>query len=288
MKKSTLRILLIPLFLIFLGIFIYSGVRLWLYYSDAGEADTAYQSLQQLKQEAVKEDAAAPTVDLAPFENMTPDELEELEEAEEIPYTGITNPVSNETTYLLPEFEALYAMNPDLVGWITVPGTRIDYPVVQRPTQKDYYLYRNFQGEHSYWGCIYVRESCDVFEPSDNVVIYGHRMQDGSMFADLGLYERYSFWESHKTLQFDTLRGRHEYEIVCVIRISATTDNYPYHTFTNAKDELDFFSFWAQCQKQAIYDTGIEVHYGDKLISLYTCEYSQRHGRLVVIARRVD
>ncbi len=283
MKKSPRKILLILIFLVFFGIFIYSGVRLWSYFSAAEVADDAYESLQQLKQEAASPTDA--TVDLTPFETMT---HQELFQAEEIPYTGVAAPDTGAITYLLPEFEDLYAINPDLVGWITIPGTQVDYPVVQRSHATDYYLYRDFQGEHSLWGCIYVREACDVFAPSDNVVLYGHRMYDGSMFGDLGYYESYSFWQEHPTLRFDTLRGRHEYEIVCVIRISATTDNYSYHTFTNAKDELDFYAFWAQCQKQAIYDTGIEVNYGDKLISLYTCEYTQRNGRLVVIARRID
>lgn len=283
MKKSTRKILFILAFALFFGIFAYSGIRIWQYYSAAEEAGASYESLQALRQEAT--DPAAPTQDLTPYENMSP---EELFQAEEQPYTGVAPPGGEEVVYLLPEFEELFLLNSDLVGWLTVPGTRIDYPVVQRPQETDYYLYRNFQRAYSPWGCVYAREACDVFAPSDQVVLYGHRMQDGSMFADLGYYESYDFWKEHKTLRFDTLRGRHEYEVVCVMRISASAGKYPYHRFTDAADELEFYAFWAKCQEKAIYDTGADVRYGDKLLSLFTCEYSQTNGRLVVIARRIS
>ena len=86
---------------------------------------------------------------------------------------------------ILPEYQAIYNLNNHLVGWINIPGTNIDYPVMQTPDRKDYYLYRNFDKEWSQWGSIYVREECDVFGPSDNVVIYGHRMKDKTMFYQL-------------------------------------------------------------------------------------------------------
>ena len=281
MKKTTRTILFSLAFLILFGIFAYSGIRLWLYYSAAGSAEDTYEDLSQLKPEST-----APTLDLTPYETMTPGQLAE---ADEIPYTGVDDPGTGETVYLLPEFEELYALNPDLVGWITIPGTRVDYPVVQRPQETDYYLYRDFYGKSSQWGCIYVREQCDVFRPSDNVVVYGHRMLDGAMFADLANYEKKSFWEAHPTLRFDTLRGHHEYEIICVMKISANAHgSYAFHQFTDAVDPLEFYEFWANCQEHALYDTGIEPQYGDKLISLYTCEYSQTNGRLVVIARRIS
>lgn len=283
MNKKLSKFLLILLFLVFLAIFTYSGIRLWLYYSASNEADDAYQSLQQLHREPT--DPAAPTVNLTPFETMS---HQELSQAVETPYTGVSNPDTGETTYLLPEYEDLYAINPDLVGWIRIPGTRVDYPVVHRPQETDYYLYRDFHRKHNLWGCIYVREECDVFTPSDNVVLYGHRMQDGTMFADLGYYESFRFFQEHRTLHFDTLRGRHEYEVVCVMRISASVGEYPYHMFTDAAGELEFYEFWSRCQEKAIYDTGADVTYGDKLLSLFTCEYSQTNGRLVVIAKRIQ
>lgn len=282
MKKRTRNFLFILAFLLFFGIFAYSGIRLWNYYSAAEEAGSAYDALQQLHQVSPTE--ATDAVDLTPFETMT---QKELEEAVETPYTGVEAPESGEIVYLLPEFEDLYTLNPDLVGWLTIPGTVVDYPVVHRPRDTDYYLYRDFQGKYSSWGCLYVREACDVFAPSDNVVIYGHRMYDGSMFGQLGNYESYSYWQEHKYFRFDTLRGRHEYEVVCVMRISASQGAYPYHTFTNAVDELDFYAFWSKCQEKAIYDTGADVRYGDKLLSLFTCEYSQTNGRLVIIGRRI-
>ena len=287
MKKKSGKVLFILIFLILLGIFTYSGIRLFTYYSSANAADDNYQELSQLRQEAqtAPVDPTAPSRDLSVYETMSHQELTDLHDS---PYIGVTHPETGKSTYLLPEYEELFLLNPDIVGWISIPDTRIDYPVVQRSNERDYYLYRAFYGNESQWGCIYVREECDVFTPSDNVVIYGHRMLDGAMFFDLSNYERYSYWESHPIVRFDTIRGHHEYEIVCVMKISANANSaYSFHLFSDAANEAEFNEFWENCKAKALYDTGLEVHYGDKLISLYTCEYSQANGRLVVVARRI-
>ena len=190
---------------------------------------------------------------------------------------------------MLPEFEELYAINPDVVGWISIPDTNINYPVVQRKDKTDYYLYRDFHGKQVARGCIYVREECDVFAPSDNIVIYGHMMKDGTMFADLAKYTRKKYWQEHPYIQFDTLRARHSYEIICVFRTSATVgEGFSYHLFVDAEYDSDLDEFWTNCRKNAYYDTGLEPRYGDKLITLSTCEYSLTNGRLVIVARRVD
>lgn len=283
MNKSFRKTLFFLAFLVFLGIFIYSSIRLWVYYSAADAAGDTYEALSQLR--PTDPDSTTPSIDLSLYETMDP---QELADTPDNPYTGVTHPETEDTTYLLPEFEELYALNPDLVGWIRIDGTQVDYPVVQRPTETDYYLYRDFYGKDSQWGCIYVREQCDVFRPSDNVVIYGHRMLDGAMFYDLVNYEKKSFWEEHPTIHFDTLRGRHEYQIICVMKISANADgSYAFHQFTDAGTAEEFDEYWANCLEHALYDTGLDAQWGDKLISLYTCEYSQANGRLVVVAKRI-
>lgn len=285
MKKNLRKILFILAFLVFLGIFAYSGIRLWAYYSAADTAGDAYEALSQLRPTAPAADSTAPSVDLSLYETMPP---QDLADTPDNPYTGVTHPETQDTTYLLPEYEELYALNPDLVGWIRIDGTRIDYPVVQRPEETDYYLYRDFYGNASQWGCIYVREQCDVFRPSDNVVIYGHRMLDGAMFYDLVNYLKKSYWEEHPIIRFDTLRGHHEYQIICVMKISANSHTgYAFHQFNDAATPEEFAEYWAKCQEHAIYDTGLDAQWGDKLISLYTCEYSQTNGRLVVVAKRI-
>ena len=108
----------------------------------------------------------------------TPDEAEPTD-----PTTPNTVPNIDDT--VLFEYQPLYEINRDMVGWIQIDGTAIDYPVVQSPYENNFYLRRNFYKQNATCGTIYVREACDVNLPSDNVTVYGHNMRNGTMFADL-------------------------------------------------------------------------------------------------------
>jgi len=188
---------------------------------------------------------------------------------------------------ILPEYAALYEENTDLVGWMTIDGTPIHYPVMQTPDRVDYYLKRNFKGEPNAHGCLYVRESCDVFAPSDNLTIYGHHMRNGSMFAGLDNYLKKSFYQKYPSIRFDTIYERHTYTIFAVFTTTASVgEGFSYHLFEDAADEAEFDEFVSTCKTLAFYDTGITPQYGDKLICLSTCEYTNDNGRLVVAAVR--
>ena len=176
-----------------------------------------------------------------------------------------------------------------MVGWITVPDTKINYPVMQTPTKPDYYLKRNFYKKSSDWGAIYAREVCNVNEPSDNVTLYGHHMKDGSMFTGLDKFKQKSFWETHRTFQFDTLYERHTYEIIGVFKTSANVgQGFNYHLFVDAADEGKFNEFVSTVKSLAFYETGVTAQYGDKLLTLSTCEYTLSNGRFVVVAKRIS
>ena len=189
-------------------------------------------------------------------------------------------------------------MNNHLVGWITIEGTRVDYPVLQTPNTpqwQNYYLYRNFYGSDARHGSIYVRELCDVFRPSDNVVIYGHAMKDNSMFGTVTYYGERSYYEQHKYIQFDTIYEQHTYEIIAVFSTSGTTGvGYPYHAKNNFHSEEDFNEFinairGGVSNVYSFYDIDTPVSYGDKLITLSTCyESVHKDGRLVVVAKRIS
>ena len=189
---------------------------------------------------------------------------------------------------ILPEYADVYALNGDMAGWIRIEGTKIDYPVMYTPERPNYYLKRDFKGNHSDWGTIYMREECDINKPSDNITLYGHCMNDGSMFAALHNYSNKDFWEKHKEIFFDTLTEYHVYEIFSVFKTSANLgEGFAYHQMVDAENEKEFNDFIAECKKLSFYDTGITPVYGDKIICLSTCEYSMDNGRLVVAARRI-
>lgn len=205
----------------------------------------------------------------------------------------VKDPNTGSSVWLLPEFAQLYQLNTDIVGWISIESTPISYPVMHTPTRPDHYLYRDFYGNadtpEAQHGCIYARESCDIFRPSDNITLYGHMMKDNSMFGYLDRYKYSSYWSNHKYVQFDTLTERHTYEIFAVFKTSGTTGKgFAYHLFDNAQNEEEFNNFVAKCKQLAFYDTGITPTYGDKLITLSTCEYTIANGRLVVVAKRIS
>ena len=151
----------------------------------------------------------------------------------------------------------------------------------------DFYLKRGFDRQYSDYGVPYVQENCDL-ALSDNCVIYGHHMNNGTMFADLCKYESEDFYQEHKVLRFDTLSGFGEYEIMAVFKTVAYSEQgFKYYHFTSAESEADFDDYIAQCKALSLYDTGVTAEYGDKLITLSTCEYSRKNGRMVVVAKRI-
>lgn len=159
------------------------------------------------------------------------------------------------------------------------------------PEDYNFYLKHKFDKTYSAYGCPYVQENCDVQKPSDNIIIYGHHMNDGSMFTGLMKYRNKSFWEEHKAITFDTLTDRHQYEVIAVFKTVVYTnssDSFKYYEFTDAENAAEFDAYVAKCKELSLYDTGVSAEYGDKLISLSTCEYSRNNGRLVVVAKRVD
>ena len=202
------------------------------------------------------------------------------------PTTPTTAPNIDDT--VLFEYQPLYEINRDMVGWIQIEGTAIDYPVVQTPNEPNFYLRRNFYKENATCGTIYVREACDVNLPSDNVTVYGHNMRNGTMFADLHKFEKKSFWENHRYVNFDTLNEYRTYEIFAVFKTTADlTKGFSYHIYDTFATEKAFNQYVSTCKNLSMFDTGITHSFGEKLLTLSTCDKSISDGRLVVVCRLV-
>jgi len=205
---------------------------------------------------------------------------EDESQAPEIPLT--------EEESILPEYGELFLQNPDMVGWIKIEGTNINYPVMQTPNEPNFYLKHNFEKEYSDLGTPYVQEDCDI-AASDNLVIYGHHIKGQKMFGALEEYKSQSFYEEHKTIQFDTLTQHNEYEVIAVFKtVAYSSEGFRYYDFVNAENEDEFNAYVEKCKELALYDTGVTAEYGDRLITLSTCEYSAQNCRLVVVAKKVD
>ena len=165
-----------------------------------------------------------------------------------------------------------------------------NYPVMQSLDEPNFYLKHGFDRGYTDYGCPYVGENCDVSKPSDNLIIYGHHMKNGSMFSDLEKFKKKDFWEEHKTVSFNTLYEKQTYEVIAVFKTvvyTGSANEFKYFQFSDAKTPEQFDEYIAKCKEKALYDTGVSAEYGDKLITLSTCEYSNTNGRLVLVAKRV-
>ena len=190
-----------------------------------------------------------------------------------------------------PTSRNLYLENPDMVGWIQIEGTSIDYPVMQTPADPNYYLKHDFEKRYTDYGCPFMQADCDAIAPSDNLIIYGHNMKDGSMFADLAKYRSKDFRQAHKIVRFDTALGSSAYEIFAVIHTTVqadAADAFPFYRFVDAAAPEEFADYVSACKARALYDTGIFAEYGDKLLTLSTCDNITDNGRLLVIAKQTE
>lgn len=212
-----------------------------------------------------------------------------IETVEKIDTEKDTMTYSQDKSFLS-DYQALYLQNNDMVGWIKIEDTKINYPVMQSKDNPNFYLKHGFDKSYTDYGCPYVQENCDVDIPSDNLIIYGHNMKDSSMFSGLMKYKDKSFWESHKTIRFDTLTEKCNYEVIAVFKTVVYTDSpesFKYYQFINADTRDEFNAYITKCKELALYDTGVTAEYGDKLITLSTCEYSRNNGRMVVVAKKI-
>lgn len=120
----------------------------------------------------------------------------------------------------------------------------------------------------------------------NNIVIYGHHMKNGSMFADLCNYTDEDFWREHPLIHFDTLSSFGEYEIVAVFRFNTNKETFKYNECVTMNEE-EFNEFMQEVHAREMYDTGIDAEYSDQLLTLSTCEYFYKNGRFVVVAKKV-
>ncbi len=191
---------------------------------------------------------------------------------------------------VLAKYAELLNRNKKIVGWLTIEGCDIDYPVLQT-VNNDYYLDHNFDQEYDKNGAIFMDYQCDPAHPNDNMIIYGHHMKSGKMFGNLNRYASYDFFNKNKTFTFDTIYEEGTYEVAYVFRSKIYNEDeirFKYYQFIDVAGSDEFDSNMEQMDMLSLYDTGVTPFYGDKLITLSTCDSSERDGRFVVVARKID
>lgn len=179
----------------------------------------------------------------------------------------------------------LYEQNEDIVAWIKIDNSNINYPVMQTIKNPNYYLRKNFYKEYSYYGTPYLSEQCNI-SSSDNLIIYGHHIKGFKMFGELEHYKNKEYYDNHKTINIYTLNDERKYEIIYVFRTFINT-KFDYYNYINFNDESEFNTFNSKCKELAFFDTQIQCNYGDKFITLSTCDYTSENARFVVIAKQI-
>ncbi|MCR5420042.1 MAG: class B sortase, partial [Lachnospiraceae bacterium] len=186
---------------------------------------------------------------------------------------------------MLEKFQTLYLKNKSIVGWINIEGTVIDYPVMQSENP-DYYLDHNFEQEKDNNGSVFMDPACSIWPRSQNLIIYGHNMKSGKMFGTLDSYKNKNFFKEHPVIKFDTLYESGEYKVMYVFNEvvhEETEVTFKYYQFVDADSSMEFRSNMKEMAKMSLYETGVEAYYGDRLITLSTCDYSEGAQRFVVV-----
>ncbi len=193
----------------------------------------------------------------------------------------------NNVIYYSIDLSSLKSKNDDLVAWVKIDGTNINYPVMQNG---QYYLKRNFYKNYSSLGTPFLADYCNL-KTSDCLTIYGHHIKSGLMFADLEKYKSFDFYNNHKYITLYTLENeetkKNIYEICFAFKTTANDNGFKYYSYNYFLDFEDYNSYINSCKHIELYNTGVETNYGDKFIQLSTCEYSQENGRMVIVARKV-
>lgn len=203
----------------------------------------------------------------------------------------VTENITNEKTETILKIEELEKQNTDIIGWLKINDTNIDSPVV-KTSDNDFYLNHNYLKENSKSGAIFLDKNFDINKTSTNYLIYGHRNKNGLMFEDLLKYADKKFYENHKTIEFATKQEDCLYEIISIFYSRVYYKNeenvFRYYYFTNAENEDEYNNFIKNCKDVSIYDTGVSATYGEQLLTLSTCEYSQKDGRFVIVAKKIN
>lgn len=243
-------------------------------------------------------DAKAEEDDDLTFETESTDPTEETEEDLSVNYPTIITDNEEEiiTSELLDngyefnpvDFNALRQINEDAVGWISIDGTSIDFPIVQGETN-DEYMRRDFNGNNSSMGSIFLdyrNNSLDnpTYDLSDISIIYGHHMSGGRMFAPLCNYKSQSYYDKHKTGIIYTPDGlAYEAEFFAGVIIDGTDETVLFQS--DFVDEDEYERYFDNIIRNSTFDSDVDVEYGDKIIALVTCSYETDNSRYVLYAR---
>ena len=181
--------------------------------------------------------------------------------------------------------------NSDIVGWLEIEGTSINYPVLQGNDDK-YYMNHNYKKQKSKNGSIFLTSEYNWDIPSDNLLIFGHNLNNGTMFQELLKYSNEAFYKKYPIIRFTTMEDDAEYEIISVFKsrvyYKSEKNVFRYYYFVNANNEEEYNEFVKNAKKASLYNIDATAKYGEQLITLSTCSYHVKDGRFAVVAKKIE
>lgn len=195
------------------------------------------------------------------------------------------------TLTVLPEYAEAFSQNSDMVGWLEIPDTVINYPVMQMADDNEFYLNHDFEKRDNSAGTLFVDYRSDVVNPTTNTIIYGHNMKNDSMFGSIDNYLDEEYYNNHKTVNFDTIYEKRKYEVVavCLAEVAYQDENnYRYYNFIQAANQAEWEAFVGNVNSLSVYDGDVELEPSDKVLTLSTCNNYTEDGRLFLVCKRVE
>jgi len=205
---------------------------------------------------------------------------------------------------IMPEYQSLYEENSELIGWLMIDDTVIDYPVMQTLNDESYYLNTDFNKEKNVNGSLILDTDSIMgigckdnnyaevggVPPSTNLIIHGHTMKSGMMFGELNKYANQNYGTEHANIYFDSLYEKREYKVIAVFYSQVymnSDDVFKYYKFFQANSKEEFDDWYENIKEMSLYDTEVTAEYGDEFITLSCCSYQVADGRFVVVGKRI-
>ena len=278
---------------IFSAGFIYSVITFVIYYGEATSAEARIDELRFTMMEEWDEEQN----EIVTVATKTPAQ-EDTDENNETEPTEPTKP-EEQVFEIRQRFRHLHKKNNDLVGWIKIPGTNIDYPVMQNKDDHLFYDRVNFDLERDEIGLPYLDIRCEIAPKNQIQIIFGHNIRRrGLIFNNLTLYENKEFWEENQLIIYDTLYERATYQIFAAIVYDARgirKNDFQFHRYTHFSTtrtfdttEHNFEVYRNEIFDRALYDTKINFEITDHLLILATCEYSTSNSRFVLFSKKIE
>ena len=216
------------------------------------------------------------------------DEEKEITKNDIVSENNKENVKVNKSTERMKKVKILQEQNNDIIGWIEIEDTNINYPVLQG-SNNEFYLTHNYKKEKTEKGSIFLDAEYDWNIPSCNLLIYGHNIRNGQMFQDLLKYEDKDFYYNHPNIRFTTKNEDTIYEIISVFKSKVyykyEKDVFKYYNFLNVDTEEEYIDFIKNAKKDSLYETVKNSEHKEQLITLITCSYHTEDGRFVVIGK---